>query len=90
MFEGKSDNDIMRELGLPECTLARYKHRVYQDYTDQFKQEQMSNIGYYSAKLHHKLTRYQNIVESKLDSCVDIKDTAVLIELSNRFIDNNF
>ena len=42
----------------------------------------MSNIGYYSAKLHHKLTRYQNIVESKLDSCVDIKDTAVLIELA--------
>ena len=82
LFENRSDGDIMRELCLPERTFFRYKHQIYKQYADQFKQQQMSDIAYYSAKLHHKLTRYQNIVESKLDSCVDIKDTAVLIELA--------
>ena len=42
----------------------------------------MSNIGYYSAKLHHKLTHYQSVLESKLDSCTEAKDTTAIVELA--------
>ncbi|HET7345617.1 MAG TPA: hypothetical protein VFJ05_07075 [Nitrososphaeraceae archaeon] len=82
LMNSRTDNDILSELKIPYRTFHRYKQQIYQDYADQFRQEQMSNVGYYSAKLHSKLTQYQSVLEAKLEKCTEVKDITALIDLA--------
>jgi ACT domain-containing protein len=82
LFENKSDSEIIRTLNLPTRTYYKYKHHIYQDFANDFKEEQMSNVGYYSAKLHYKLSQYQAMLESSLDSCTEAKDRIATVDLA--------
>jgi hypothetical protein len=57
MMQGKTDKEIMKQLGLTKPTFNRFRHRVITEADQAFQKQRLETLAFHKELLQERLTR---------------------------------